>query len=117
MFSRSKKKVEDLFEKIEHVDKVQDRIVEAYKNAKYNNNPIFKISKYKKILLCDQNYEKTKKKIQQKKIENKNIIYSNPQVGITSLLRLNKNFKYLNKEMINLNGKYDQLSKEIQQLK
>jgi len=119
-----KKKVEDMFQKIEHVDKVQDRYIEAYKNAKCNKNPLFSISKYKKILVCDQNYAQTKKKILEKKLNNKNIIYSNPQVGITSLLRMNKNFKNLNREMIHLNSKYDnlyskydQLAKEIQQLK
>ena len=119
-----KKRVEDFFQKIEHVDKVQDRYIEAFKNVKYNKNPIFNIKEYKKILLCDQNYAWAKKKINEKKLNNKNIIYSNPQVGITSLLRLNKNFKYLNKEMIginnkydNLNSKYDQLEKEMQELK
>ncbi len=58
-----------------------------------------------------------KRRLMKKKLNNKNIIYSNPQVGISSLLQINKNFNHLYKEMIHLNNKFEQLTKKMQQLK
>ena len=67
-----KTKFEDIFAKIEHIENVQNRFIEALINAKYNNKPLNEVNEYKKILICDQNYNDTKEKIDKKQLTNKN---------------------------------------------
>ena len=108
-----KTKVEDIFAKIEHIEKVQNRFIETLINAKYNNKRLNEVNEYKKILICDQNYNDTKEKIDNKKLNNKNIIYSNPQVGITSLLQIKKDIKNLNKKCDILSNNVKELMQEL----
>ena len=108
-----KTKFEDIFAKIEHIENVQNRFIEALINAKYNNKPLNEVNEYKKILICDQNYNDTKEKIDKKKLTNKNIIYSNPQVGITSLLQIKKDIKNLNKKYDILSNNFKELMQEL----
>lgn len=52
-----------------------------------------------------------------KEMKNKNILYMNPQVGVTAMIRLNKKLKYLNKEITDLKKAKIKSDEEIIDLK
>ena len=62
--------------------------------------------------MCDSNYKEAKDGAKDEKLNNKTLIYSGFQVGITHINRLNNNIKDLYKEIDDLKGKNTEL-KEI----
>lgn len=51
-------------------------------------------------LICDKNYRDAKKIIEVNRIK-KDVVYSNPIVGLNVLLKLNNKVKYLSQNMSN----------------
>ena len=98
----TKTNVDLIFEKMNHIDQVQQRFFEALKNAKFNNKSLYEIKELKKVLICDQNPIIAREKIKESNIKDKNFIYSSPQVGISYILRINKNLKDLNNSVDSL---------------
>ena len=63
--------------------------------------------------MCDDNYLKAKEGANDKKLNNKTLIYSGFQVGITHINRLNNNIKDLYKKIGNLEGENTVLKGQI----
>ena len=113
-----KNKLELFLGKIQHIDEVQERFIEAFKYVEIDGWKIYNIQNYKKIFIFDHNKNDAQICISKnKEMKNKNILYMNPQVGVTAMLRLNKNLKYLNKEITDLKKAKNKSDKEITSLK
>ena len=104
-----KKNVELFLDKIEHIDDVHERFIESFNNIEINRKKVYDIKNYKKIFICDHSKDQAELTISSKKVfKNKNILYMNPQVGVTAMLRMNKNLKNLNKEISNYKKQSDE---------
>ena len=83
--------------KIVHINKVQDRFIESFKNVTINNEKICDDDKYKKMLVCNYNKSQAENTISNtSSIQIKNILFMIFQVG----LRINKNMRNLNKYIL-----------------
>lgn len=107
-----------IVDKIVHINKIQDRFIESFKNVKINNKQIYDSQHYKKILVCNHNKSQAEDTISKtSSIQNKNILYMSFQVGISALLRINKNIRNLNEHIaeqdIKFNKKIDDLKNFI----
>ena len=96
--------IQDIIDKLNDIEKRQNRFINALKRVKINGKFPNKGKKFKSILMCDHNPVEAKEKAENSVIKNKNVIYSSPQVGITVLNRLNNNIRDLHKEVGNLKG-------------
>ena len=83
--------------KIVHINKVQDRFIESFKNVTIYNEKIYDDEKYKKMLVWNYNKSQTENTISNtSSIQTKNILFLIFQVG----LRINKNLRNLNKYIL-----------------
>ena len=110
------------------------RYIDALKNTQIIQNFKFDERKFNLVFVCNNNYEDTTLANSNKEVK-ENVIYSNPQVGLSMLLKYDKKFKYLNdkvesikndneqlkiinkKEKKEFNTKLNQLGNEINNLK
>ena len=92
-----KKNIGLFLDKMEHIDEVHERFIESFKYIEINRKKVYNIKNYKKIFICDHNKGEAELIISSNEdIQNKKALYMNPQVGFTSMLRMNKNIKNLN---------------------
>ncbi len=98
-FFEFKLSIDNIIEKINDIKKVYYRFIESFENIKttqgFNINYNFK----NLILACNKNISDVKNKINQNKMK-ENIIYSNPQVGMSLIFRINN-------KIININNKIE----------
>lgn len=103
-FFEFKTDVNFLIKDLKQTEKIFKRFVEAFKNINITHKIDLKVDNYQLILVCDKNYSEAKKSIKDKEIT-QNIIYSNPQVGLSILLKFNNKIKYLFQDLKILNNK------------
>ena len=93
--------------KLKKIKKVYNRFLEAFTNVEITQRIKLASEESKLILVCDKSISEVKEKINQDSdLQENNIIYSNPQVGMNLIFRLND-------KIINLNNRMEKKDKEI----
>ena len=109
--------VNDLLNKINTIENVNKRFLEAYQNALITQDIKYNIRDYEFIYICNKDKnDAIKILLNNRRIkDNKyNIIYSNPQVGVNALVKLNNNVKNLNSKIGKQKNKFNSELKDIQ---
>ena len=104
-----KTSIKPILANIQTIKKHQARFIEALKNVKVDNEDkdSDKDKEFIEILMCDNNPLIAEKEAKEKEsqLNNKILIYSGVQIGITFINRLNNNIRNLNKELDKQNKK------------
>ena len=90
------------------------RFLEAYKNVHITQYINFNFKDYTSVYICNKDINKTEKVISEKKMDNNNVIYYNPQIGISILIKLRRTMKYLNSKIDEKNEQMLKHQKEIE---
>ena len=94
---------------INDIRKKYSRYIDALKNTKIIQNFKFEESKFNLAFVCNNSYNDA---ILATKEVKEDVIYSNPQVGLSILLKYDKKFKYLNEKVDSIKNDNEQLKKE-----
>ena len=94
---------------INDIRKKYSRYIDALKNTKIIQNFKFEESKFNLAFVCNNSYDDAKLATKEVK---EDVIYSNPQVGLSILLKYDKKFKYLNEKVDSIKNDNEQLKKE-----
>ena len=93
--------------KLKDIKKVYNRFLEAFTNVEITQRIKLASEQLELILVCNKSISEVKEKINQDSdLQENNIIYSNPQVGMNLIFRLND-------KIINLNNRIDKKDEEI----
>ena len=84
------------------------RYIDALKNTQIIQNFKFDERKFNLVFVCNNNYEDTTLANSNKEVK-ENVIYSNPQVGLSMLLKYDKKFKYLDDKVESIKNDNEQL--------
>ena len=116
-FFEIKKSINKIYNNISDTEKKNKRFLEAYKNIDITQNIKFDFNDCTSIYICNKDYNQVKEFIQEKEQEmkNNNIIYSNPQIGISIVIKLRKTMKYLSSKIDEQNEEMIRQKKEIEQ--
>ena len=109
-----KKSIDKIYECMSDTNKKNKRFLEAYKNAEITQNIKLNYENYSFIYLCNKDYNKVMNFIKNKNMEKNNIIYSNPQIGISILIKLRNTMKYLNAKIDYQNEQMVKQKEEIE---
>ena len=106
-FFEFKLNIETMKTKLKKIKKVYNRFLEAFTNVEITQRIKLASEESKLILVCDKSISEVKEKINQDSdLQENNIIYSNPQVGMNLIFRLND-------KIINLNNRMEKKDEEI----
>ena len=109
-----KKSIDKIYECMSDTNKKNKRFLEAYKNVEITQNIKLNYENYSFIYLCNKDYNKVMNFIKNKNMEKNNIIYSNPQIGISILIKLRNTMKYLNAKIDYQNEQMVKQKEEIE---
>ena len=98
---------------IDDIRKKYNRYIDALKNTKIIQDNKFEESKYNLIFVCNNNYADATLATKEVK---EDVIYSNPQVGLSILLKYDKKFKYLNQKIDSIKNDNEQLNTKLKEL-
>ena len=115
-FFEFKNDVNDLIKDISQIEKNWKRFRNSLENIKITQDIKFDMNNSHLILFCDKNYDDVKRIIKSKKFK-KDIIYSNPQIGLNILLKFNNKIKYLTQNVDLINSELLKQNKEIEEQK
>ena len=92
-------------------EKVFNRFVNALKNIEITEGVKFDLKNVNYMYFCNKDYTSAKSIIKSNKIK-KDVIYSNPQVGLNILLKYDNKVKYLSQNIDIINDKLKQQEEE-----
>ena len=101
---------------IEDIRKKYIRYIDALKNAEIIQKFKFKESNFNLVFICNNSYEDAALAASKKDVK-EDMIYSNPQVGLSLLLKYDKKFKYLNEKVDSTKNDNEQLNTKLKELK
>ena len=111
--------IDEINRKMVEIKKHFDRFIEALNNIELTQGIKIIKSETKLILMCDKSILDVKREILKNKIKDE-VIYTNPQVGMSFILQLNNKVKFLNKtvneneaNITSLNSQMAKVQKEM----
>jgi len=91
-------KPDSIMDSIDEVRNKYNRYINALKNTQTIQNFKFEEGKFNLVFICNNSYDEAALATSKKEVK-EDVIYSNPQVGLSILLKYDKKFKYLNQKI------------------
>jgi len=101
-------KPDSIMNSIDDIRKKYNRYIDALKNTQTIQNFKFEEGKFNLVFICNNSYDEAALATSKKKVK-EDVIYSNPQVGLSILLKYDKKFKYLNQKVDSIKNDNERL--------
>lgn len=101
-------KPDSIMNSIDDIRKKYNRYIDALKNTQTIQNFKFEEGKFNLVFICNNSYDDAALATSKKKVK-EDVIYSNPQVGLSILLKYDKKFKYLNQKIDSIKNDNERL--------
>ena len=104
---------------MDNIDKIREkynRYIDALKNVDIIQKIKFDVKNYDFVFVCNNSYNDAALATSKKGIK-EDIIYSNPQVGLSILLKYDKKFKYLNEKLDSTKKDKEEFNIKLNKLK
>ena len=103
-----KTRANSIMDNIDNIRKKYNRYIDSLKNTQIIQNFKFDEGKFNLVFICNNSYEDAALFTSKKEVK-EDIIYSNPQVGLSILLKFDKKIKYLNEKVDSTKNDNEQL--------